>query len=162
MGGKFLEMGIPDVEDNEFYIAKESYMWKFENEDKLKGQSEKKEEPRRIENKEPVIVPLSKTELAEREAERQAKEKEATEKEAREKEAKEKERVAKEKKADELKNVPEPTRGKRNKPTVSKSNSNWRQWMSDDEMEDDEEEIINETPQAKKSKTSVSSRKGKK
>merc|ERR1712110_1100187 len=29
--GKFLEMGIPDVPDNELYVAKESYMWKFEN-----------------------------------------------------------------------------------------------------------------------------------
>ena len=28
--GKFLEMGIPDVPDNELYVAKESYMWKFE------------------------------------------------------------------------------------------------------------------------------------
>jgi DNA-directed RNA polymerase subunit RPC12/RpoP len=36
-GGKFLEAGIPDVPDNELYVAKEHYMWKFEQSEKAKN-----------------------------------------------------------------------------------------------------------------------------
>jgi len=133
--GKFLEMGIPDVPDNELYVAKESYMWKFENEDKLKNQEKnKKEEPKKSESKDPKIVPLSKTEIAEKEAEKKSKSSSAKE---------------------ELKTTakaPEPTRGKRPKPSVK---SKWSQWMSDNE---DEEPI--EPPKLKKAKAGP--KKGKK
>lgn len=128
--GKFLEMGIPDVPDNELYIAKESYMWKFDNEERLKKkENEKKEEAKKSEPKEPKIVPLSKTELAEREAEKKAEEKAKLEKE----------------KA--TKKTPEPSRGKRTKAVAT--TSKWKQWMSDNE----EEEAVVEPPKAKKLKS---------
>jgi len=66
--GKFLQMPISEVQDNQTYIAEESYIWQFENKDRLKGQFENKEEPERIEHKEYVIVSLSKTEVAEKES----------------------------------------------------------------------------------------------
>ena len=59
--GKFLEMGIPDVPDNELYVAKESYMWKFEQ-----SQLKEKKDGESTDGKDPKIVPQSQTELAER------------------------------------------------------------------------------------------------
>lgn len=66
--GNFLELGIPDVPDNELYAAKESFMWKIEQEKKMED-SKKIEEQKPASNEskgEPRIVPFSKTELAER------------------------------------------------------------------------------------------------
>jgi len=59
--GKFLEMGIPDVPDNELYVAKESYTWKFEQ-SQLK---EKRNQEGNSDPNQPKIVPKYNTELAE-------------------------------------------------------------------------------------------------
>lgn len=63
--GNFLELGIPDVPDNELYEAKESFMWKIEKEkeaeDKAKEEANSKEA-----SGDPKVVPYSKTEAAEK------------------------------------------------------------------------------------------------
>merc|ERR1712150_61649 len=68
--GKFLEMGIPDIPDNELYKAVESFMWKIENEKKEEDDAKKKKEANdsnsKKENEDPRIIPLSKTEMTEK------------------------------------------------------------------------------------------------
>lgn len=65
--GSFLELGIPDVPDNELYAAKESFMWKIDKEQKQEeAEKNKTSSPSKDEKGDPKIVPFSKTELAER------------------------------------------------------------------------------------------------
>merc|ERR1719167_1679361 len=69
--GKFLEMGIPDIPDNELYKAVESFMWKIENEKKEEEEANTKKQDdmdaaRRNQNDSSKIVSLSKTEISER------------------------------------------------------------------------------------------------
>lgn len=137
--GKFLELGIPEVADSELYTAKESYMWKFQNE-KLEDDNSKKDEPKKSEPKEPKIVPRSKTELAE-----MAKDKKENEK-----------ATSLPKPSKKSTESPEPTRGKRTKSAASKAK--WVEWMSDD----NEEEEADDPPKTKKAKSAAGAKKGKK
>ena len=57
---RFPEMGIPELCDNEMYIAKESYVLKFEQ----SQVQEKKEAEANVDPNEPKIIPNSKTEFA--------------------------------------------------------------------------------------------------
>jgi len=62
--GQFIGAEDPNVPDNEMYTAKESFMWKFQNQRNLEQGKGNAANPQSTNS--PKIVPFSKTEMAER------------------------------------------------------------------------------------------------